>query len=117
MARPTEDPREEQERDRNPHRREEQRHARDVIAGQLARRHVEVRDDDPMEAVSDLLIEVERFEGFVQARGGDLFVNSPHTDQPDHPEYVLPTRKKGEPIDAFTQRVREKADRLGLADR
>lgn len=116
MARPTEDPREEQERDRNPHRREEQRHARDVIAGQLHRRRIEVLDSDPMEAISDLLIEVERFEGLVQARGGDLFVNQPGSDRPERPEYVLPERKKKEDIASYTRRVREAADRIGRAD-
>lgn len=116
MARPTEDPSEEQERDRNPHRREEQRHARDIIAGQLHRRHVEVEDHDPMEAISDLLIEVERFEGFVQARGGDRFINDLGTDQPEREEFVLPERKKKEAIEAYTRRVREAADRIGRAD-
>jgi hypothetical protein len=49
-------------------------------------------------------------------RGGDLFVNTPFSDQPESPAFVIPRRTPGEDAEAYASRINEAAVRLEKAD-
>ena len=53
----------------------------------------------------------------VQAKGGDLFVNSPQSSPPENPGFVLPRRKPGEHIVTFTERVQAAAEAVERGQR
>jgi hypothetical protein len=102
------------QQDLNPHRREEQARAAEHTRTVLAQRGARVDPADADDALVDLLDAVDRFEGVVQARGGDSFLNSPRSSQPENPAFVIPPREDGEAARAYARRVLEAADRLRL---
>jgi hypothetical protein len=59
---------------------------------------------------------VDRFEAAVIARGGDLFVNTPFSDQPESPDFVVPARMAGEDAEGYASRINAAAERLEKAD-
>jgi hypothetical protein len=65
------------ERDLNRHRADEQRTVRAEIVARLHGRGIEVGDDESLEAVVRKLDAVEAAEREIQARGGDLMIESP----------------------------------------
>ena len=83
------------------------------IADQLAGRGVPVYDGDSAEDHADLLSAVEAFERARRERGGDSFVNSLQSSDPERPEFVLPRRGDDERAEAYVERVRAAAERLG----
>ncbi|HJR50871.1 MAG TPA: hypothetical protein VJ794_07180, partial [Gemmatimonadales bacterium] len=89
-------PNEQAERDLNPNRVEEERHARQEADFRLHERGIEASPADSDEEVADLLEAVERFEAAVEAKGGDLFVNRIGSSQPKDPAFVPPERERGE---------------------
>lgn len=98
---------EDHQRDVNPHRGEEQRDAAAQIVSRLQGRGIVVSRADDAEDLVDLLTEVERFEGAVEAHGGDLMVDDLDSTEPDDPHFVLPRRKQGESLRAYTSRIEE----------
>jgi hypothetical protein len=96
---------EQEQRDLNPNRVDEERHARQETEYRLREREIEVRPDDGDEDVADLLDAVERFEAAVEARGGDLFVNRIGSSQPEDPAFVPPTRDPGESAADYRRRI------------
>ncbi len=98
-------PNEQEQRDLNPNRVEEERHARQETEYRLRERGIEVRPGDGDEEVADLLDAVERFEAAVEARGGDLFVNRIDSSQPEDPAFVPPTRDPGENVAEYRRRI------------
>lgn len=82
------------------------------IAHQLQERGVRAREDDPAEELARLLDAVEHFERVVAARGGDSYVNSPLSSNPERPDFVVPRRRDDESAASYTARVREAAERL-----
>ena len=105
-------PNEQAERDLNPNRVEEERHARQEAEFRLHERGIEARPEDGDEAVADLLEAVERFEAAVEAKGGDLFVNRIGTTQPEDPAFVPPVRTADESAADYRRRIDEAAARL-----
>ncbi len=67
------------------------------LASKLRRRGVELTGKETSDEVGDLLDAVEDWERAVERAGGDLYVDE-GGDQPDSPDFVLPTRKSGEPV-------------------
>jgi hypothetical protein len=67
---------EDRQRALDPHRREEQRRAREEAEDRLRDRGIEVQPRDGDEDVADLLDSVERFEVVVESHGGDLLAVS-----------------------------------------
>ncbi|HEX4683193.1 MAG TPA: hypothetical protein VH277_10805 [Gemmatimonadaceae bacterium] len=65
------------ERDLNRHRAEEQRTVRAEMVARLHGRGIEVPDDASLEEVVRTLDQVEAAERDIQARGGDLMIESP----------------------------------------
>lgn len=68
-------PYEREQRDLNPNRVEEERHARQEAEYRLSERGIRIEAADSDESVADLLDAIERFEAAVEAKGGDLFIN------------------------------------------
>ena len=98
-------PYEREQRDLNPNRVEEERHARQEAEYRLGDRGIRVDRNDSDEAVADLLDAVERFEAAVEAKGGDLFVNRIGSPEPEDPAYVPPERGEGEAAEDYRSRI------------
>ena len=105
-------PNEQEQRDLNPNRVEEERHARQEAEYRLRERGIEVASGDGDEEVADLLEAVERFEAAVEAKGGDLFVNRIGSSQPEDPAFVPPTRRSGEIAAEYRRRIDAAAAQL-----
>jgi len=103
---------EEAQRDLNPHRDADVQRAATVIVGQLMQKGVDASEDEDPDQLASLLSAVERFEAAVEARGGDMMLNTPGSKRPEHPAFVTPTRNADEPLEAYVGRVNEAADRL-----
>ncbi len=89
------------------------------VAARLRTRGVLLTGSETPEQLVDLLDAVEQFDAAVDARGGDLFVDTPATarssarvPQPDDPAYVLPARREHEPVASYLARIREAIGRL-----
>lgn len=105
--------REEQEqRDLNPNRVDEERHARQEAEFRLRERGIQVKPADTDEEVADLLDAIERFETAVEARGGDLFVDRIGSPEPQDPSFVPPERQPGERAGDYRRRIEAAAGHL-----
>jgi len=107
---------EEQQEDLDPHRREERDGTALENAGRLAQKGVLLTGRETSGQLDDLMTAIERFEAAVVARGGDLFVNTPFSDQPESPEFVIPARVPGEDPEAYAARINAAAERLETVD-
>lgn len=96
----------------DPHRREEIAGAATEISGRLFQKGIDVSADEDSALLADLLSAVDRFEGAVINRGGDLMVNSPTSSDPQNPEYVIPTRNADEDIQGYIGRINDAASRV-----
>lgn len=100
------------ERMLNRHRGDERRRADAEAAARLADRGITVDAGEDSETLVDLLDAVESFERAVEARGGDLMVDTPPSHEPDNPRFVVPKRNADESIRAYTTRIRSAAQAL-----
>jgi hypothetical protein len=107
---------EEQQETLDPHRREERDAAGVEFAGRIRQKGVLLTGAETSSELDDLSTAIDRFEAAVVARGGDLFVNTPFSDQPERPEFVIPRRTSGEDAEAYASRINEAAMRLEKAD-
>ena len=105
-------PYEREQRDLNPNRVEEERHARQEAEYRLSERGLRVEPTDADEEVADLLEAIERFEAAVEAKGGDLFVNRIGSSEPEDPGFVPPERGPGESATDYCRRIEAAADAL-----
>jgi hypothetical protein len=103
---------EQEQRDLNPNRLEEERHARVEAEYRLRERGIRVGPEDSDEDVADLLDAVERFEAAVEARGGDLFVDRIGSSEPENPAFVPPERRPKESVGDYRRRIESAAGRL-----
>jgi hypothetical protein len=100
------------ERNLNMNRAEEQREASAVAVARLNDLGIVVDDVESSEIVANLLEAVETFERAVEAAGGDLMVDTPPSQLPDDPRFMLPRRLDDETVSAYTNRVRLAARQL-----
>ncbi|HJP84818.1 MAG TPA: hypothetical protein VJ852_02415 [Gemmatimonadaceae bacterium] len=107
---------EEQQEDLDPHRREERDSAGLELAGRIRQKGVLLTGRETTTQLDDLMTAIDRFEAAVVSRGGDLFINTPSSDPPESPEFVIPRRVPGEDAEAYAARINEAAARLGTAD-
>src|SRR3954464_4344114 len=103
---------EELQEDLDPHRREERTDAALEYTGRLRQRGVLLTGRETSAELADIMTSVERFEAAVEAGGGDLMVNTPFSDQPEKPDFVIPQRMAGEDAEAYAARINEAAARL-----
>jgi hypothetical protein len=111
-----EDSFEEQQETLDPHRREERDAAALELAGRIRQKGVLLTGRESSSELDDLSTAIDRFETAVVARGGDLFVNTPFSDQPESPEFVLPRRIAGEGAEVYAARINAAASQLEKAD-
>ena len=83
------------------------------VAAQLRQRGADVRGDESDAELADLLTAVQRFERARAERGGDSFVNTPESTQPDDDALVVPQREERESAADYVRRVARAAERLG----
>ena len=107
---------EELQEDLDPHRQQERDGTALENAGRLRQKGVLLTGREASAELDDILTAVERFEAAVIARGGDSFINTPFSDQPEDPQFVIPQRIAGEDAEAYAARVNEAAARLEKAD-
>ena len=105
-------PYEREQRDLNPNRVEEERHARQEAEFRLSERGIKVEAADGDEEVADLLDAIERFEAAVESKGGDLFVNRIGSPEPEDPAFVPPQRREGESATDYRRRIEGATDSL-----
>jgi hypothetical protein len=101
----------------NPHRAEDQAHARERATAVLEARGVRLNGDEKDEELADLWSAVDRFESVVEARGADTMTNTPESTDPDDPALVLPERRAGESAAEYTGRILNAARRLTSFER
>ena len=97
----------------DPHRSEEREAVAVELSGRLAQKGVEVGSDEDPAQLADLLSAVEEFERAVDGAGGDLYVDSPNSREPDERRFVLPQRRADEPVSGYTQRIIGAAKAIG----
>jgi hypothetical protein len=107
---------EEQQETLDPHRREERDGTALELAGRLRQKGVFLNGAETSGRLDDLMTAVDRFEAAVIARGGDLFVNTPFSNPPENPDFVIPLRLPGEDPEAYAARINASAERLETAD-
>jgi hypothetical protein len=107
---------EEQQEDLDPHRREERDAASLENSGRLRQKGVLLTGAETSGQLDDIMTAVDRFEAAVIVRGGDLFVNTPFSDQPEDPRFVLPMRVPGEDAEDYAARINAAAERLEKVD-
>ncbi len=107
---------EEQQEDLDPHRREERDGAALELTGRIRQKGVLLTGRETSAQLDDLATAIERFEAAVVSRGGDLFINTPTSDPPENPDFVIPQRVSGEDAEAYAARINEAAGRLERAD-
>lgn len=105
-------PFEDAQKELNPRREEDQRRAKESIAGWLVERDVQLDGNETDDQLVTLLDLVEGFERAVAARGGDSMTNALDSADPDFDAYVLPRRRDDEGADAYIERVRQATDAL-----
>jgi hypothetical protein len=105
-------PYEREQRDLNPNRVEEERHARQEAEFRLSERGIAVEPTDSDEEVADLLDVIERFEAAVEGKGGDLFVNRIGSSEPEDPAFVPPRRREGESAADYRRRIETATEAL-----
>ena len=81
-------------------------------AARLRSHGVMVTGAESPDDLANLLDAVERFEGAVEAHGGDLMVDDLKSPQPDDPHFVLPRRTRGEGLRAYIGRIDEATTNL-----
>jgi hypothetical protein len=103
--------------DLNPHRAEEQAHARSHASELLGRRGVRLFGNESDEDLANLWSAVERFESMVESRGGDTVIDTPSSTAPEDPSFVLPERRDREPAAAYVNRILAATSRLSHFER
>ena len=96
----------------DPHREEEREAAAMELSARLAQKGIDVGSDEDPGQLSDLLSAVDEFERAVEAAGGDLFVNSLTSTEPQDARFVLPKRRDDEPISRYADRISSEARAL-----
>jgi hypothetical protein len=107
---------EEQQEDLDPHRREERDGIALELVGRLRQKGVIITGRETSGHLDDLMTAIDRFEAAVISRGGDLLVNTPYSNPPENPDFVIPPRMPGEDAEAYAARINSAADRLETAD-
>ena len=104
------DPRGQDEQAETPSSREALERAEENVETQLEKRGVRLFGSESDEELLDLLNAAERFDAARATAGGDSMTNTPESDPPDDPAFVIPARHDDESATAYARRVRSAAD-------
>ncbi len=77
------------------------------VTARLRDRGIAVTGAEDPEDLVNLLSAVERFEGAVEAHGGDLMVDDLKSSRPDDRHFVVPRLGRGEAVRAYIRRIHE----------
>jgi hypothetical protein len=91
---------------------EERTAAAAEVTARLRSRGIAVTGGENPEDLVNLLSAVERFEGAVEAHGGDLMVDDLKSSRPDDRHFVVPRRAHSETVRAYIDRIDEATARL-----
>src|SRR5207247_11183685 len=91
---------------------EERTAAAAEVTARLRGRGIALTGAERPEDLVDLLSAVERFEGAVEAHGGDLMVDDLKSSRPDDRHFVVPRRARGEALRTYIGRIDEATARL-----
>jgi hypothetical protein len=83
------------------------------VSARLEARGIVLDGRESAEDIVEIANAVERFEGAVQSRGGDLMVDEGprgQTSQPDDPHFALPLRRPHETVAAYIERLARATD-------
>jgi hypothetical protein len=83
-----------------------------IATTRLRGRGVDVTGSESSQQLVRLLTAVEEFERAVERRGGDTFINTRGSSQPENPEWVLPARAADESIDAYIRHVERATEQI-----
>ena len=86
--------------------------AEDNVETQLEKRGVRLFGSESDEELLDLLNAAERFDAARATAGGDSMTNTPESNPPDDPAFVIPERRDDESATAYAHRVRAAADAI-----
>ena len=86
---------------------EARRSAAAEVTDRLRSRGISVTGAENPEDLVNLLSAVERFEGAVEAHGGDLMVDDLKSSRPDDRHFVVPRREHGEAVRTYIARIDE----------
>lgn len=100
------------ERDLNRHRTAERRDVEAEALAHLRNRGILLDEDESPDRVVEVLEAVEAFERAVEARGGDLMVDTPPVREPDNPLFVLPRLQADESLPDYVRRIQQATGRL-----
>jgi hypothetical protein len=81
-------------------------------SARLRSRGVELSGDESSFQLARLLTAVEEFERAVERRGGDTFLNTRGSSQPENPDWVLPLRAADESVERYIRRLESAAERI-----
>lgn len=94
--------------------REQEREAlHEELVSRLHQKGLMLSGDASDAELADLLSAIEQFEAAVEKAGGDLFVDSLQSSEPERPEWVLPHMRDDETVRDYTKRVNDATARLG----
>ncbi len=91
---------------------EERASAAAEVTARLRSRGIALTGAENPEDLVNLLSAVERFEGAVEAHGGDLMVDDLKSSRPDDRHFVVPRRARGEAVRTYIARIDEATARL-----
>jgi hypothetical protein len=77
------------------------------VAARLRHRGIALTGAESPEDLADVLSAVQRFEGAVEAHGGDLMVDDLKSSRPDDAHFVVPQRVPGESLRRYISRIDE----------
>ena len=98
--------------ERHPHRAAEREHARAEFESRLRDRRISIAGGESDADLIAIVNAVEEFESRVSQLGGDTFVNTPESSEPDDARLVLPARRDDESAAAYAERIRKAAQSL-----
>lgn len=85
-------------------------------AARLRRRGVSLTESETSSQLVRLLTAVEDFEQAVERSGGDNFINAPGGEDPENPNFVLPSRRADERVDSYIGRIESATERIDRAE-
>ena len=83
-----------------------------IARRRLLERGIELAGSESSPLVVRLLTAGEDFERAVERRGGDTFINTRRSSQPENPEWVVPARAADESLDAYIRRIEDVTERI-----
>ncbi len=92
---------------------EERKALHSEMVARLHQKGVSIEGNARDDSLADLLSAIDEFEAAVVKAGGDLYVDSLDSSEPERPEWVLPRMRERESVEDYIGRVEKAAERAG----